>query len=192
MKSNRILIIIALLFAINLNVYSIEYNVDTKNKSNLVKFISSAPVEDFEGVTNKIDGYILPEDANNLYNAEVYFEVDLNSVDTGIGLRNRHMREDYLHTDKHPFTTFKGKITEVKKINDTDYDVRVSGDIGIHGISKPLVTRGVIKFIKNGININTKFSVKLTDHKIEVPQVMFLKISEEIRLELDFNLKKIQ
>lgn len=192
MKNNKYFIILSMLFCLSLNAFSTEYNVDTKNKNNSVKFISSAPVEDFEGKTSKIDGYLNTDDANNLYNAELYFEVDLNSVDTGIGLRNRHMREDYLHTDKYPYTSFKGIINEVKKINDLEYDIRVSGDITIHGISKKLVTRGIIKFHKNGINVTSKFSVKLSDYKIEVPQVMFLKISEEIRLELDFNLKKIQ
>lgn len=192
MQNLKYILIFAMFYCVSFNAYSIEYNVDTKNKSNLVKFISSAPVEDFEGITNKIDGYLTTKDGNNLYGAEVYFEVDLNSVDTGIGLRNRHMREDYLHTDTYPLTSYKGKITEVNKINDSNYDVRVNGEITIHGITKSLVTRGEIKFTKNGINATTKFTVKLTDHKIEVPQVMFLKISEDIRLELDFNLKKVQ
>ena len=37
-----------------------EYHVD-KERENQVKFISDAPLEDFEGVTDKIDGYIFWE-----------------------------------------------------------------------------------------------------------------------------------
>jgi len=182
--------LIALLSAIIIsNAFALEYQVEA-SKKNLVKFISNAPVEDFEGTTNKSDGYIALPDASNLYNAEVYFEVDLNSVDTGIGLRNRHMRENYLHTDKYPFTSFKGKISEVKKVSDSEYDVKVNGDMSIHGVTKNKLISGKINFKSAGMSVNSKFTVKLTDYKIEVPQLMFVKISEEIKLELYFNLKK--
>lgn len=188
---NKIFKLLMFLVLFSTNIFALEYNVD-KKKDNLVKFISSAPIEDFEGVTNKIDGYILPPDEKNLYNSEVYFEVDLNSIDTGIGLRNRHMREDYLHTDKYPYTSFKGLINEVKKKSEKEFDIKASGDISIHGVTRKITVSGTITFVPNGINVTSNFSVKLSDFKIKVPEVMFLKISEEIKLILDFNMNKVK
>jgi len=169
---------ITLLFLILVtNVFSQEYHVNQK-KDNLVKFISDAKIEKFEGVTEKIDGYIL------------YFEVDLNSVDTGIGLRNRHMREDYLHTDKYPITSFKGKINNVTKEGNA-YKVKSYGDMTIHGVTKKQTIEATVEFVKGGIAVKTDFIVKLTDYEIKVPELMFMKISEEIQLVLDFNLRKV-
>ncbi len=74
--------------------FAAEYQVD-KSQKNLVKFISDAPMEDFEGVTDKIDGYLFFEGDNLLQGSEMYFEVDLNSLDTGIGLRLQKAR--HLH-----------------------------------------------------------------------------------------------
>ena len=94
-------LILAICFFTYYSSFSKEYNVD-KSAKNIVKFISDAPMEDFEGITDKIDGYLINDDISNLKNSEFYFEVDLNSVKTGIALRDRHMREDYLNTAK-PF-----------------------------------------------------------------------------------------
>lgn len=170
-------------------VFAAEYHVN-KNKNNSVKFISDAPVEDFEGKTDKIDGYIMIDRIEELTGAEMYFEVDLNSIDTGIGLRNRHMREDYLHTDKYPFTHFEGKIVESKMESKGKYKVKASGKMFIHGVTKNISVDGTVQYAEDGYRVITKFPIKLTDYEIEVPSFMFMKISEIMQLELDFFVKK--
>ena len=172
------------------NLFSFEYVVDSKAK-NVVKFYSKASVEEFEGVSSKIDGYIYSE-KNELQNADVYFEVDLNLLDTGIGLRNRHMREDYLHTDKYPKTHFKGKITEINKISDTEFDVKANGTYFLHGISQNRQISGKIYLMDNSMKLKSEFIVKLTDHNVEIPKFMFLKISENIKVYVDFISKKVK
>lgn len=165
-----------------------EYHVDRSSK-NLVKFISDAPVEDFEGTTNKIDGYLSHEGAEITTGSDLYFEVDLRTLDTGIGLRNRHMREDYLHTDKYPYAKFSGKIIEAVPSGDKT-KVKVKGSMDIHGVKRGMEVSGTLSPSGDKLRISTKFDVKLTDHKIEVPQFMFMKIDENMDLVLDFTLKK--
>lgn len=167
---------------------SSEYHVDKKNK-NSVKFVSETPVDNFEGNTSKIDGYFINTGIEKLVGSELYFEVDLNSVDTGIGLRNRHMREDYLHTDKYPVTHFTGTISEAVKVSDTEYDVKANGKMFIHGVSKDISIKGKIYKYDNGFKLKSNFSVKLTDYNIKVPKFMFVRISEDIKLFLDFVVK---
>lgn len=173
------------------HVYAAEFQVD-KSKKNMVKFISDAPVEDFEGVTNKIDGYFVYDGNELANNSELYFEVDLRTLDTGIGLRNRHMRENYLHTDKYPMTTFKGKMVKADRASSGDYNVTVEGTIFIHGVSRTLKTTGTLTPNENGYRIKSSFEVRLTDHNIEVPKLMFMKISNTMKLQLDFYLKEVK
>jgi polyisoprenoid-binding protein YceI len=182
-------VLVAFAFA---SVYAKECNVN-KEKKNLVKFISDAPIEDFEGTTDKIDGYIMIEGMESLVGGEMYFEVDLNSLDTGIGLRNRHMRENYLHTDKYPMTNFEGKIIEAEKETADRSKVKVKGKIFIHGKTKELTAEGYITTNHSGsYRIQTKFVVNLTDFDIEVPQIMVMKIDEEMDMVLDFYVKEIE
>jgi len=183
------ILIILLFFAISLS--AAEYQVD-KNQNNEVKFISDAPIEDFEGVTDKIDGYLYLEGNDLTKNSEMYFEIDLNSLDTGIGLRNRHMREDYLETDKFPFTYFKGKIVEANEANGSQYSVKVAGKIFIHGVEQDLNTEGSMIKVGDSYRIQTDFMVKLSDFNIEIPSLMFLKINEHMDVRLDFYIKKLE
>jgi polyisoprenoid-binding protein YceI len=184
------MILILSLMAISI-AQAAEFHVD-KKQSNLVKFISDAPMEDFEGTTSKIDGYMMNDGIDKLVGSEVYFEVDLNSVSTGIGLRDRHMREDYLHTDKYKLTSFKGKIATANKVSDTEYDFTANGKKFIHGVTKDITIKGNIFKNGNGYKVKANWAIKLPDYNIEVPKFMFLRINEEIKLEVDFNLKQVK
>jgi len=161
----------------------------------LVKFTSSTWALTFDGVTDRIDGYIYYEDENFISSDnELYFEVDLNSIDTGIGKRNRDMREDYLETDKWPFTHFKGSFQKLKQIDSTvtAFDAVVSGKMFIHGVENEIEIPGLL-IVENGrLHVKAKFIVLLTDYNIEIPQLMILKLDNEIFLTLDFYLKKTQ
>ena len=111
----KFLIIIFILYLLlQTSVFSEEWHVK-KSDENLVKFTSTTSVLDFDGITSEIDGYLYWEGEKVFgSNNELYFEVDLNSVETGIGKRDRDMREDVLETDKWPKTSYKGKIIDYK------------------------------------------------------------------------------
>ena len=171
--------------------FSAEFQVD-KSQKNVVKFISDAPMEDFEGVTDKIDGYLFFEGENLLQSSEMYFEVDLNSLDTGIGLRNTHMRENYLETDKFPFTHFTGKLIKAEKNTENSYQVSAQGKIFIHGVEKEITVDGTMSLLTDGYQVQARFITPLTDFKIKVPQIMFFKIDENMKVEVNFYLKKTE
>jgi polyisoprenoid-binding protein YceI len=183
-------LIVSLLFASV--IYGGDWQVD-KSANNKVTFHSSTTLLDFQGNTDKIDGYIFWEgdkvfgDKN-----ELYFEVALVTFETGIGKRDRDMREDVLHTEKFPLSSFKGNFSKVQKTG-SGYKVTVKGELSLHGHKKEMELSGDIT-IKDGVmNVKTNFSIYLKDYKIEAPTlVAFIKVAEEIKLSLDFNLKEAE
>jgi len=166
-----------------------EHFVD-KQKNNLVKFISKTPIESFEGVTNQIDGYMYWEGESLTNKSQLYFEVNLDALDTGIGLRNRHMKENYLETFRYPYAQFNGKIIKEDVESNNKSKVIVDGEMFIHGVAKKLTISGTIEKNKPSYRIQSEFTIKLSDYKIEVPSLMFMRISEEIKLVLDFFIKE--
>jgi polyisoprenoid-binding protein YceI len=73
--------------------------------ANNVEFTSDAPIEVMHGKTSKITGDITLDDsfkfdAKHPFN--ILLSVDLASIDTGIDLRNEHMRDNFLETGKYP------------------------------------------------------------------------------------------
>jgi polyisoprenoid-binding protein YceI len=167
-----------------------EFQVD-QARDRLVRFISRASIEEFDGVTDRIDGYVLldgarlgPESGGD--DTEFYLEVDLASLDTGIGLRNRHMRDNYLEVGKFPFATFAGHIVRTEPTSSGDFRVTASGGLTIHGVTRPRELTCRVTPADGAYRAVCDFEVLLTDHQIEIPKIMFLKLANEIRLELNF------
>ena len=177
-----------------------EYHIDLTGE-NQVRFVSDAPLEDFQGVTTRIDGFVFLAGeglagVTDLSLSEFHFEVDLASLDTGLGLRNRHMRENYLETGRFPFASFSGRILELREREGRVFLVKAGGDLNIHGVAR---TREIDCRIsvgerahpadgQGGLRVECAFQVALSDHDIPIPKLMFMKINDIVELDLGFSL----
>lgn len=167
---------------------ALEYKVDT-SQQNEVRFISDAPMEDFEGVTPQIDGYVFWKGDSLAVGSvpeasEFYFEVPLTTLRTGIDMRDRHMRENYLHTKKHPFVSYKGEIKAVDRAGGDTLAVNTKGRLDLHGKQKDYEVPCRIVPSGSGYEVAALLDIKLTDFDIEVPSLMFMKINEVIKVQV--------
>ncbi len=162
-----------------------------REAENLVKFISKTPWEDFEGVTKYIDGYVYWEGEELTNKSEIYFEVELNTVETGNGKRDRDMRNDYLHTDRFPYTHYTGKIIDVRDSTNTIKKIISKGFMYIHGVEKQIEMNALMIEKDDGYLIESSFEVKLSDYNIKIPELMIFKIDEVMQLKLSFFVKEI-
>jgi len=173
-----------------------EFQVDL-DRGKRVRFVSDAPLEDFEGVTDRLDGYLFLsgeglDGATDLSASEFYFEVDLASLDTGIGLRNRHMRDNYLETDAYPFATYAGRVARLEREGSNGYRALVRGTLAIHGVERPRDIECTGERVGPGLRVRCAFQVTLSDHAIPIPRLMFMKIDEVMELDLDFFLAPVK
>lgn len=160
-------------------------------KENRVRFVSDAPLEDFAGTTGRIDGFLYLageglEGSTDLSKSEFYFEVDLASLDTGIGLRNRHMRDNYLETDRFPMASFEGQISRLQGDESGGYRAIAHGILSIHGVERERDVDCLATRVETDLRIRCAFTVALSDHDIPIPKLMFMKIDEVMELDLDF------
>ena len=104
-----------------------------------------------------------------------------------------HFNENYMESEKYPFSTFKGKITDnVDLSKDGTYNVNIEGMLDVHGVSKSYQTKAVIVVAKGLITTKSTFKVKIEDHKIKVPSLVFKNIAEfvEVRIAAVYQPKK--
>lgn len=173
-----------------------ECHVDTAHQSE-VRFLSDAPIEDFEGTTSRIDGYAYwPGDSLALGDAydssEIYFEVPLYALRTGIDMRDRHMRENYLHTDRYPYVSYKGRIERVDQGAGDTLLVSSSGTLELHGEHKDYEIVCHVVAHKADYGVTATFEINLTDFDIEVPSLMFMKVSEVVQVSVDFHVAPVE
>ena len=189
LKVIRIIFLIFLFFG---NIFGGDWQVD-KNSKNIIVFHSSTTLLDFEGSTENIDGYIYWEGEKVFGEKnELYFEIQLNTFDTGSGKRDRDMRNDVLHTKEYPLASFLGNFVKVQSSDDL-HSVVVKGEMNLHGKKKEMEIAGTLEMKNDKMNLKTHFSIFLKDYNIEAPSLAaFIKVAEEIKLELDFNLVEVK
>lgn len=170
-----------------------EYHVDT-SVENTVRFISSAAIEEFDGVTDRIDGYVYLEEpgleqGSGAGRSEFYFEVDLASLETGISLRDRHMRDNYLEVEEYPWATLEGELGSIERRTGGGWHIAVVGEFTVHGVSRRVSVPCEATPDDRGFRVRCSWEILLSDYEIEIPQMMFMKLANEIRLELDFRIE---
>lgn len=179
----------------SLAVHAGEWHVDKAVKHNQVRFTSQVAGLSFEGVTDRIDGYVYWEGQKPFEkNTQVLFEVELNTLDTGIGKRDRDMQE-VLQTGKWPRAVFKGEITSWTTIDSTvtAYRGTVRGRLSLHGVERAMEAPGTIVVEGDRSKVVSSFTLRLADYGIEAPSlVAFVKVSQEIDIAVSCYLKHVQ
>jgi polyisoprenoid-binding protein YceI len=157
-----------------------------KTEKGNVEFLSKASLNEFTGKSSDLNG-LVDLDKNLLD-----FFIDLNTLKTGIGLRDRHMRENYLETKKYPYAEFTGKIaSEIKLTKGQSKDVTAKGKFKIHGVEREIEVPGKLTAISDSeIQLEAKFTVLLSDYKIDIPKVVFYELAEEQVVTIKAILKK--
>ena len=160
-------------FLICLFLFSVNAKAQVyMTKKGHVQFISHSTLENFTGKSDYLVGKI------DLADSTVQFYIDLTTISTGVKLRDEHMQEEYLETDKYPFAQFSGKIVSSFDPASTDtQQVTVKGSFKVHNVSRQITVDGKIKIGPNKLYIHAAWPVKLGDYNISIPQVLFMKVS---------------
>ena len=102
----------------------------------------------------------------------------LDALTTGIGLRDKHMKEKYLETGKFPTTEFK--LNKLNLPKDSEEKIPFEGNLTLHGVSKSV--NGLCKTIHSSekLNLNFEFKLKTGDFGISVPNFAGVTMGEEV------------
>ncbi len=100
--------------------------------------------------------------------------------------------EGWMNSDKFATATFKGKITDLTKVNfskNGSYSVPVSGTLMIHGESNPVTSTATIVVEGKKISTSSNFSIALEDYKVKGGAIGAGKVAKNptITVQADFN-----
>jgi len=145
-----------------------------------IVFESKAPLDSFEGRTKSVRGWFEADLDAPADSVALEVVVDLATFDTGIGKRNQHMRENHLETDRYPRAWFRGGAVEAVRREEGALVVALRGMLDLHGVVRPLVCDVTIRPQDDGsVAVATDFVVLLSDHDIERPRFLVMKLADE-------------
>ena len=179
---------IALLALISLAGAQIASAQKYMTRTGKVSFFSSTKIENIEAFNNEASAVVDGKTGSML------FIVPIKSFKFEKALMQEHFNENYMESSKFPKSEFKGKIDNLGAVDlskDGTYDVTVSGNMTMHGVTRPVKTKGTIKVAGNNITLNARFNVAPADHGIKIPSAVADKIARSVEVTVASMLKKV-
>jgi polyisoprenoid-binding protein YceI len=160
-----------------------------KKTAKTAKTTTSATIS-FDATT-KIDA--LPKADNktvvasiNPKTGEVAFESIMKSFTfTNPMIQDHFNSAKWLDSEKYPKATFKGKITNLTEVNfakDGTYSATVTGDLTLHGATKPVSTTATIVVNGKELKTTTDFTIKLADFGVDGPAIAGGKVATDPKI----------
>ena len=134
------------------------------------------------GVDGKTDQLHIADDGTTLK-----ITVPLATLHTGIGLRDKHMREKYLQVDKYPDAVLEVPWSGVKLPGDGQTgEGTAPGKMTIHGKSKDVQVKYRIVRTGNQYQVTGNVPLNLKDYDIDVPSYLGVTVQPDIDTSVSF------
>ncbi|MBP9708139.1 MAG: YceI family protein [Oligoflexales bacterium] len=112
----------------------------------------------------------------------VHFELPLETLDTGIDERDRHMKNKYLEVEKFPLAELDASSLKLKVPGDNESDFKAI--LKLHGLSKEINGQGRLDCkSEKSCTFDGKFSLNLSDFKIDIPSFAGITVAEKVEIE---------
>ncbi len=145
-------------------------------------FFAGTAMEDVDANNYQVAANLNPS------TGEMAYSVLVKGFEFRRALMQEHFNENYMESDKYPKSTFKGKISDISKVNfdkNGTYNVKVSGDLNVHGVTKTVSAPGTITVSADSVHAKSNFTIALKDYNITIPSVVKDKISETVQIHVD-------
>jgi polyisoprenoid-binding protein YceI len=161
-----------------LSAFTINSSIEWKiSDGYTVKFIG----KDAEGIFKTITGSII-FDENDLLSSKFSTSIDVESINTGNGMKNKHAKSGkWFDSKQFPSITFNSS-----KFSKSPSGYQVEGILEMHGVKKQIT----IPFSFNSNIFIGKFSVNRMDYGVGSMEGMSKKVSNQIDLEISIPVTK--
>lgn len=182
MKKTIIILLTALIAP---NAYS-AVTVNVKSDQGTSKFLAvgNPGFLKINGEGDGPEGQLTLEDKN----LSGTLAVNLDSLDTGMGLRNRHMKEKYLKTAENPKALLKFDGVELPHSFPADAEIRdqtVQATLTVNKTERPVT---VTYSIDKEARLKASFKIKITDFNIEIPSFMNVTVADSVDVNIETKL----
>jgi len=115
--------------------------------------------------------------------------VDLRTLDTGIDLRNRHMRENYLEVERGDAFAF-AELSDVQ-LQGADAagasgTVAFRASLRLHGVVRPVEGEAELTREGSRLRVVARFPVSLETHDVPPPRYLGVGVRDQVRVEVRF------
>lgn len=146
-----------------------------KTTTAVVNFEASVPFFEEVKAVNNLGTIILEPETST-----IVCTVVIKDFRFKMDLMQEHFNENYIESHRYPKAVFKGKVQkfDLKNVDDIEKEYDVKGKLYLHGKSKMIEMKALIKRVSNGIQISCNYPISVSDFNIVIPSVVAGKISK--------------
>lgn len=136
----------------------------------------------FEGTTRRLE---LASDDTTLT-----FTVPMDTVQTGIALRDEHMRDKYVQTATYPNVVLTLPRADVAwPAAGQRTEIELQGTFEAHGVEKTVPVTAQLRERKGLVEVRASFPFDTTEHGIAIPSYLGVTIKPEMRAEVQLTVE---
>jgi polyisoprenoid-binding protein YceI len=142
----------------------------------------------FDATTSALTG-MLTSSAARPSTLDGSLAVDLRTVDTGIALRNDHMREKYLEVDKgagYDQAVLSDVVLQGLNADAPAGKGSFTGSLMLHGVKKAVTGPVEIRQAGTGWRVRASFPVNLPDYNIDKPRYLGVGVKDTVQVLVTF------
>jgi len=135
----------------------------------------------FEAKTKSLSGDVSPaSDEQGAVRGAL--KVELQTLETGIGIRDRHMKNNYLEVEKGPgFATATIEDIRVEKLEGKTVFTAM---LSLHGQKKKVSGAAELQQKDGKIRVQAQFPVKVSEFEIPAPTYLGVGVRDEIQIKV--------
>jgi polyisoprenoid-binding protein YceI len=178
--------IITAIFILSLSITAVQAQ-KYMTKTGYIRFFSTTPIEDIEAHNRQVNA------ALDSQTGDLVFKALMKSFQFEKALMQEHFNENYVESDKYPNATFKGKVTDISKVDfskNGKYEVTIEGDLTIKDATRKITEKGTLEVNGDKVRGQSTFYVQVADYNIKIPNTVANNIAKSIRVDVDANLEK--
>ena len=135
----------------------------------------------FEAKTKNLTGDVTPA-ADEQGAVRGALKVELHTLETGISIRDRHMKSNYLEVEKGP--EFATAIIDDIRVEKLEGKTVFTGMLSLHGQKRKVTGAAELQEKDGKIRVQAQFPVKVSEFEIPAPTYLGVGVRDEIQIKV--------
>jgi polyisoprenoid-binding protein YceI len=110
--------------------------------------------------------------------------VDARSGDSGIGMRDKDMRESVLETQRYPEITFDPQHFTLEPKGGGQFQATIQGVLTLHGGRHDVALTAQGQLVRDNLTATAHLSVPYVDWGLKDPSVLFLTVAKQVDIDI--------
>jgi polyisoprenoid-binding protein YceI len=142
----------------------------------------------FTGVARDIDARISVREQGDEFTGAVEVRIDARTMTTGIAVRDRQMRRDFLATDRFPRIVFRGTATPRARPGALAFPAVLRGDLTIKDVTKEVEIPLRVTALADSYLAEGQVTVRMSDFEIPIPRFLVFVAEDPVQVSLKVRL----